>query len=73
MADHSVVAPMTGRVVEVSVNKGQLVEEGDLLFVIESMKMENEIFATAAGTVTEIRASADDQVSEGSTLMVIDV
>ena len=45
MAEHHVNSPMTGQIIEISVGVGQSVSEGDLLIVIESMKMENEIFS----------------------------
>ena len=45
MAESNVESPMTGNVIEISVELGQSVQEGDLLIVIESMKMENEIFS----------------------------
>ena len=54
MAESNVESPMTGNVIEISVELGQSVQEGDLLIVIESMKMENEIFSEVAGTITAI-------------------
>ena len=53
MADHQVNSPMTGQVIEISVEVGQSVAEGDLLIVIESMKMENEIFSEVNGCCCE--------------------
>ena len=53
MATHEIQSPMTGNVVEVSVSVGDQISEGDLIIVIESMKMENEIFSEVSGTVTE--------------------
>ena len=47
-----VVAPMPGTVLKVNVNNGEAVKKGDVLLVLEAMKMENEIVAPCAGTVT---------------------
>jgi len=73
MADHQVNSPMTGQVIEISVEVGQSVAEGDLLIVIESMKMENEIFSEVNGTVTSIEVEEDRNVSEESLLMTIEI
>ena len=64
---------MTGQVIEISVEVGQSVAEGDLLIVIESMKMENEIFSEVNGTVTSIQVEEDRNVSEESLLMTIEI
>ena len=64
---------MTGQVIEISVEVGQSVAEGDLLIVIESMKMENEIFSEVNGTVTSIEVEEDRNVSEESLLMTIEI
>ena len=64
---------MTGQVIEISVEVGQSVAEGDLLIVIESMKMENEIFSEVNGTVTSIEVEEDRNVSEENLLMTIEI
>ena len=64
MAVHEVKSPMTGRVVEVLVSVGDHVVEADLLVVVESMKMENEVFSEVAGTLSEVRVEEDQNVSE---------
>jgi len=64
-------APLQGTVFKVVVEKGAEVAEGDLICVIEAMKMENEITAHRAGTVTELPISEGDSVSSGDTLAVI--
>ena len=53
------------------VNVGDSVNSGDLVLMLEAMKMENEVFATASGKVTEIRVKSGDNVSTGDILMVI--
>ena len=73
MAESNVESPMTGNVIEISVELGQSVQEGDLLIVIESMKMENEIFSEVGGTITAILVKEDQNVSEEDVLMTIKV
>ena len=50
----SVTAPMPGNILKINVTQGQKVSEGDVLHVLEAMKMENEIVATKSGTVAQI-------------------
>ena len=71
MAVHEVKSPMTGRVVEVLVSVGAHVVEADLLVVVESMKMENEVFSEVAGIVSEVRVEEDQNVSEEEVIFVI--
>jgi len=73
MAESNVESPMTGNVIEISVELGQSVQEGDLLIVIESMKMENEIFSEVAGTITAILVTEEQNVGEEDVLMTIEV
>ncbi len=53
------------------VNVGDSVNSGDLVLLLEAMKMENEVFATASGKVAEIRVKSGDSVNTGDVLMVI--
>ena len=71
MAVHEVKSPMTGRVLEVLVSVGDHVVEADLLVVVESMKMENEVFSEVAGTLSEVRVEEDQNVSEEEVIFVI--
>ena len=71
MAESNVESPITGNVIEISVEIGQSVEEGDLLIVIESMKMENEIFSEVSGTITAILVKNEQNVGEEEVLMII--
>ena len=64
-------APMPGKVLRVVVQSGAAVNAGDLLLVLEAMKMENEILAPAGGTVKEVRAHDGDSVNTGDLLLVI--
>ena len=71
MVTHEIRCPLTGTVIEVLVSVGDTVTEGDLLVVIESMKMENEVFSEVSGTVTEVRIEEDQNVSEEAVIVVI--
>jgi len=67
----AVTAPMTGKIVRVKVKRGDAVKAGQVLCVIEAMKMENEISAPKAGTVQEVNVAEGTPVSEGETLFVL--
>lgn len=67
----AVTAPMTGKIISVMVQKGDSVKVGDVLCVLEAMKMENEITAQKAGVVQEVRVSEGMSVNEGEPLIVI--
>ncbi|MEX1195801.1 MAG: biotin/lipoyl-containing protein [Dehalococcoidia bacterium] len=71
-ATGAVTSQMTGRVTRVDVKPGDVVAEGDVLLVIEAMKMENEITAPVSGTVKDVTVNAGARVSEGDTLLVIE-
>jgi oxaloacetate decarboxylase alpha subunit len=65
-------APMSGRVVQVLVQAGQRVDEGESLVIIEAMKMETEIRAMAPGQVSAIQVAVDMAVEAGQLLLVIE-
>ena len=67
----AVNAPMPGTILKVNVTQGQAVKEGDLLCVLEAMKMENEIMAPKTGTVAQVATSKGASVSTGDVLVVI--
>jgi biotin carboxyl carrier protein len=67
----AVTAPMTGKILSVMVKKGDKVNVGQILCVLEAMKMENEITAPKTGTVQEVYVSEDSSVSEGEALFVV--
>ncbi len=66
------LAPMPGRVISVHVEVGDRVERGQVVAVIEAMKMEHRLVAHQAGTVREVRAHAGAQVARGELLVVVD-
>ena len=67
----SVTAPMPGNILKVAVSVGQTVKEGDLLVVLEAMKMENEIYAPCSGTVSAVPVSKGATVDTGALLVAI--
>lgn len=70
--DATVRAVMTGIVTEMRVSDGQAVAPGDVLFILEAMKMENEVKAEVAGTVSRVAVSAGDTVNLGDVVVEID-
>ena len=70
-AGEAVTAPMPGNILKVNVQNGQTVKEGDVLCVLEAMKMENEIMAPKAGTVTQVLVYKGSTVDTGAPLVVI--
>ena len=71
VADGALVAPMQGTIVKVAVEEGQQVSTGDLLVVLEAMKMENALTADAAGTVSNLHVAQGDVVNVGDALVDI--
>ena len=70
-AGEKVDSPMPGTILKVNVAAGQSVKEGDLLVILEAMKMENEIFAPKGGTVTQVFVEKGAAVNTGDVLVVI--
>ncbi len=72
-ADGEVVsAEMQGTILEVNVEEGDTVAAGDVICVLEAMKMENDVIAENGGTVTEIAVSEGDSVNQGDPLVVLE-
>jgi len=67
----TILAPMPGKILGVKVKKGDSVKRGDVLCILEAMKMENEIMANQAGTVSDVRAIVGQTVSTGDVLVVM--
>ena len=66
-----IAAPMPGKVLSVKVKPGQEVREGDLILMLEAMKMENEIFSGRSGRVLEVKVAEGAYVDTGDALVVI--
>ncbi len=66
---NDVLCPMPGTIVDVKVQVGSVVKQGDVLVVFEAMKMENEIMAAADGTVTAVYVNKGDSVESGKVLL----
>ena len=71
VAGEIVKSPMPGNILKINVALGQKVKEGDVLIVLEAMKMENEIVAPKGGSVAQIAVSKGQVVETGSPLIVI--
>lgn len=70
-AGEPVKAPMPGNVLKINVSLGQKVEEGEVVVILEAMKMENEIVATKSGTIAQIVVDKGAVVETGAPLVVI--
>lgn len=66
-----VSAPMPGTILDVRVSNGQSVKKGDILFILEAMKMENEIMAPCGGTIASVSVTKGAAVESGALLCVI--
>lgn len=71
LAAEVVSSPIPGKVLSLKVKEAQEVFPGDLLLILEAMKMENDIFCSCSGRVLEIRVSEGDHVNTGDVLVVI--
>ena len=70
-AGEVVKSPMPGNILKIQVTQGQQVKEGDVLIILEAMKMENEIVAPKAGSVAQIIVTKGQVVETGAPLAVI--
>ena len=71
VAGETVTAPMPGNILKVNVTPGQAVKEGDVLVILEAMKMENEIMAPRAGSVAQVLVQKGSTVDTGAVLVVL--
>jgi biotin carboxyl carrier protein len=62
---------MPGKILSVNVKAGDKVEAGDVLLILEAMKMQNEIMAPEDGTVSEVRVNAGDTVTTGDVMVIL--
>lgn len=72
MAQEIIEVPMTGKIISVNCKEGDTVQEGDVLCVLESMKMENPILAPVGGTITQIGIAVDQTVNPGEVIAIIE-
>ena len=70
-AGEVVKSPMPGNVLKINVSQGQQVKEGDVLLILEAMKMENEVVSPKAGTIAQIVVDKGAVVETGAALVVI--
>ncbi|MBQ3018210.1 MAG: biotin/lipoyl-binding protein [Clostridia bacterium] len=67
----TISAPMPGNILKVNVANGQAVKKGDVLMILEAMKMENEILAPNDGTVSSVNVTAGQTVDSGAVLCTL--
>ena len=72
MPQEIVEVPITGKIISVNVKPGDAVQEGDVLCILESMKMENPILAPVDGTISQVGVDSDQVVKPGETIAVIE-
>ena len=64
-------APMAGTILDVKVSVGQQVKAGDVLFILEAMKLENEVVSTADGTVKQVLVNKGQAVTNQQALVIV--
>ncbi len=72
MAQETIEVPITGKILKVNVNVGDEVKEGDVLCLLESMKMENPILAPVNGTITQVGITVEQTVQPGAIVAIIE-
>ncbi len=70
-SSHPVLAPLPGSITKLEVGKGDIVVKGQVLLVMEAMKMENQVLADRAGVVENIRVQQGDAVLQGDIILEI--
>ena len=69
---NDVYSPMPGKVIKIFVNKGDKVNKGDILLIVEAMKMENSIVSPSKGMISEINVAINDRIDPGKALINIE-
>lgn len=64
-------APMQGKIVDIRVSEGEMVKAGDVVAILEAMKMENEVVAPEAGTIASINAATGQSVNAGDVIITL--
>ena len=72
MAQENVDFPIPGKVLSVNISQGSEIKEGDVICMLESMKMENPILAPCSGTVTKMELSSGQVVEAGALVCIIE-
>lgn len=72
MATEIVDAPITGKIVGVKVKAGGKIKEGDVVCILESMKMENPILCPVSGTIKEVKVAPGQVVKAGAVIAVVE-
>jgi biotin carboxyl carrier protein len=72
LAQETVEVPITGKIISVDVKEGDAVQEGDVICLLESMKMENPILAPVAGTIAKVGVTGDQTVKPGDMIAIIE-
>lgn len=67
-----VTAPMPGKILDIKANPGQSVSKGEVILLLEAMKMENEVVAPQDGTIASINVNSGDMVEAGNVLATMD-
>lgn len=67
----AIVSPMSGKIVNVFVSEGEKIEEGQVVLVLEAMKMENDVVASEGGTIAKILVKEGQQVNAGEDLITL--
>ena len=67
----TITSPMPGKILDVKVKAGDAVKRGDVVLILEAMKMQNEIMAPADGKIADIRVSAGQAVATGDVMVVM--
>jgi len=68
---NTIVSPMPGKIISIKVSQGQKIKKGDVVLILEAMKMEQEIKSSLEGTVSEIAVSEGDTVKKEQQLIVV--
>jgi glutaconyl-CoA/methylmalonyl-CoA decarboxylase subunit gamma len=68
---NSIIAPMPGKIIAVKVSKGQQIKQGDVVIILEAMKMEQEIKSPLSGSIADIFVAAGDTVRKEQALITV--
>ena len=68
----TILSSMSGQIISIEASEGEKVEKGEVIFILEAMKMESEVFSPKAGRIKEIRVAKGDMVNTGDVLAIIE-